>query len=80
MIVVKRMPYLLGPDHQSIGIPLAKGLLKAVPGLELLPSMTVSLVFVLGLAALVHAQVERRVGLDVDLPGRTARAAIPAER
>ncbi|WUD77181.1 acyltransferase [Streptomyces sp. NBC_00510] len=77
--------------HQSIGIPLAKGLLKAVPGLGLLPSMTVSLLFVLGLAALIYTQVERRLGrllrhrltLDVDMPGRTAgaaRAAIPAAR
>ncbi|QIY77022.2 acyltransferase family protein [Streptomyces sp. RLB1-33] len=59
--------------HQSIGIPLAKGLIKAVPGLGPLPSMAVSVICMLGLAALVHTWVERRLGrllrqrLTVDL-------------
>jgi peptidoglycan/LPS O-acetylase OafA/YrhL len=48
--------------HQSIGIPLAKGLIRAVPRLEPLPSMAVSVVCVLGLSLLIHTTVERRLG------------------
>ncbi|MEU4173456.1 acyltransferase [Streptomyces sp. NPDC026665] len=48
--------------HQSIGIPLAKGLFKAAPDLGLLPSMSLSLMCMLGLAALIHTAVERRLG------------------
>ncbi|MGX1545126.1 acyltransferase family protein [Streptomyces adustus] len=48
--------------HQSIGIPLAKGLIQAVPGLGPLPSMTVSVVLVLGLSLLIHTTVEHRLG------------------
>ncbi|CAM5706311.1 MULTISPECIES: acyltransferase family protein [Streptomyces] len=48
--------------HQSIGIPLAKGLVRAFPGLGLLPSMAVSVICMLGLAALLHKKVEGRLG------------------
>jgi peptidoglycan/LPS O-acetylase OafA/YrhL len=48
--------------HQSIGIPLAKGLARALPGLGLLPSMTVSVLCMLGLSALLHKTVEGRLG------------------
>lgn len=48
--------------HQSIGIPLAKGLIKAVPGLGPLPSMALSVICMLGLAALIHKGVEHRLG------------------
>lgn len=48
--------------HQSIGIPLAKGLIKAVPVLGTLPSMALSVICMLGLAALIHKKVEHRLG------------------
>ncbi|WP_399552747.1 acyltransferase family protein [Streptomyces sp. WELS2] len=48
--------------HQSIGIPLAKGLLRAVPGLGPLPAMAVSVLCMLGLSLLIHTTVERRLG------------------
>ncbi|WP_229870626.1 acyltransferase family protein [Streptomyces phaeofaciens] len=48
--------------HQSIGIPLAKGLLRAWPRLGPLPSMAVSVICVLGLSLLIHTTVERRLG------------------
>lgn len=48
--------------HQSIGIPLAKGLIRVVPRLEPLPSMAVSVVCVLGLSLLIHTTLERRLG------------------
>ncbi|MFF3059402.1 acyltransferase family protein [Streptomyces sp. NPDC057909] len=48
--------------HQSIGIPLAKGLLQEVPALGLLPAMAVSLVCALGLAAIIYRMVERPLG------------------
>ncbi|MEU9288440.1 acyltransferase [Streptomyces sp. NPDC048275] len=70
--------------HQSIGIPVAKGLIKAFPGLGLLPSMAVSVVCMLGLSALVYTWVERRLGrllrnrltLDVHLEDLAARPAL----
>ncbi|MER5688390.1 PadR family transcriptional regulator [Streptomyces sp. NPDC002205] len=72
--------------HQSIGIPLAKGLIKAVPGLGLLPSMVVSVICMLGLAALVYKRVEHRLGrllrhrlkLDVHLQDLAAKPAFTA--
>lgn len=48
--------------HQSIGIPLAKGLIRAFPKLGPLPSMEVSVVCVLALSLLVHTAVERPLG------------------
>ncbi|MEU9149507.1 acyltransferase [Streptomyces sp. NPDC048417] len=48
--------------HQSLGIPLAKGLIQAFPRLGPLPSMTLSVICVLGLSLLVHTLVERRLG------------------
>ncbi|WP_340384108.1 acyltransferase [Streptomyces sp. SS7] len=51
--------YLL---HQSVGVPLAKGLLRLVPKLGPLPSMAVSVLCVLGLSLLIHTTVERRLG------------------
>ncbi|MGW2486406.1 acyltransferase family protein [Streptomyces sp. NPDC001606] len=48
--------------HQSIGIPLAKGLIRVFPRLGLLPSMAVSVGCVLGLSLLIHTTVERRLG------------------
>ncbi|MFF4214186.1 acyltransferase family protein [Streptomyces sp. NPDC001796] len=47
--------------HQSIGIPLAKGLIRAVPKLGPLPAMAVSVVCMLGLSLLIHTTVERRL-------------------
>lgn len=69
--------------HQSIGIPLAKGLVKTVPGLGVLPSMAVSVICMLGLSAFIYKVVERRLGrllrhrltLDIhrqDLPAKPA--------
>ncbi|MFD5543838.1 hypothetical protein ACFWIJ_40090 [Streptomyces sp. NPDC127079] len=48
--------------HQSIGIPLAKGLNRAFPTLGPLPSTAVSVGCVLGLSLLVHTAVERPLG------------------
>ncbi|WP_200423409.1 acyltransferase [Streptomyces sp. Y2F8-2] len=67
--------------HQSIGIPLAKGLIQAVPRLGPLPSMAVSVVCVLGLSLLIHTTAERRLGrllrhrltLDMRLQNPAAR-------
>jgi peptidoglycan/LPS O-acetylase OafA/YrhL len=73
LVTAGRLTYRFYLVHQSIGIPLAKGLIKAVPGLGPLPSMAVSVICMLGLAALVHTWVERRLGrllrqrLTVDL-------------
>ncbi|MFF3356261.1 acyltransferase family protein [Streptomyces sp. NPDC002917] len=72
--------------HQSIGIPLAKGLIKAVPGLGLLPSMAVSVICMLGLSALIHKRVEHRFGrllrnrltFDVHLQGLAPGQAFTA--
>lgn len=67
--------------HQSIGIPVAKGLLRAFPGLGPLPSMAVSVLCMLGLSMLIHTTVERRLGrllrqhltLDIQRQARSAR-------
>ncbi|MEU8972068.1 acyltransferase [Streptomyces monashensis] len=48
--------------HQSIGIPLAKGLIRACPGLGVLPSTAVSVLCMLGLSLLIHRTAERRAG------------------
>ncbi|MGW7672492.1 peptidoglycan/LPS O-acetylase OafA/YrhL [Streptomyces sp. 3212.3] len=48
--------------HQSIGIPLAKGLVRAFPRLGPLPSIAVSVSCMLGLSLLMHLMVERRLG------------------
>ncbi|MEU6519916.1 acyltransferase [Streptomyces sp. NPDC046978] len=48
--------------HQSIGIPLAKGLVRAFPRLGPLPSIAVSVSCMLGLSLLMHLTVERRLG------------------
>lgn len=48
--------------HQSIGIPLAKGLLLELPGLGLWPAMSLSLTCMLGLAFLICRLVERPLG------------------
>jgi peptidoglycan/LPS O-acetylase OafA/YrhL len=74
--------------HQSIGIPLAKGLIKAVPGLGPLPSIAVSIICMLGLAALIHLWVERPLGrflrhrltLDVHLRDLAAKPALARTR
>lgn len=74
--------------HQSIGIPLAKGLIKAVPGLGPLPSIAVSIICMLGLAALIHLWVERPLGrflrhrltLDVHLRDLAAKPALVRTR
>ncbi|MCK7627730.1 acyltransferase [Streptomyces sp. RS10V-4] len=48
--------------HQSLGIPVAKGLLRKVPALGVLPSIAVAAAFSLLLAAAVHRLVERPLG------------------
>lgn len=65
---------------------MAKGLIKAVPGLGLLPSMAVSVICMLGLAALIYKRVEHRFGrllrhrltLDVHLQGLAPGQAFTA--
>ena len=69
--------------HQSIGIPLAKGLIRTFPRLGPLPSMAVSVVCMLGLSLLIHTTVERRLGrllrqrltLDMRLQAPAAKPA-----
>ncbi|MBF9066974.1 acyltransferase family protein [Streptacidiphilus fuscans] len=48
--------------HQSLGIPVVRGLLKAVPRLGLLPSITLGLLFSLLLAALLNRVVDAPLG------------------
>lgn len=48
--------------HQSLGVPLAKGLIQAFPRLGPLPAMALSVICMLGLSMLVHILVERRLG------------------
>ena len=69
--------------HQSIGIPMAKGLMRTFPRLGPLPSMAVSVVCMLGLSLLIHTTVERRLGhllrqrltLDMRLQAPAAKPA-----
>nr|WSX23411.1 acyltransferase [Streptomyces tubercidicus] len=71
--------------HQSIGIPVAKGLVRACPGLGPLPSMAVAVLAVLGLSLLIHRMVERPLGrllkhrltLDMRPRDRTAEPPVP---
>ncbi|MEV6681730.1 acyltransferase [Streptomyces erythrochromogenes] len=48
--------------HQSIGIPVARGVLKTLPALGLLPAVTAGILFSLLLAAVLNRQVDRRLG------------------
>ncbi|AYG78138.1 hypothetical protein DWB77_00245 [Streptomyces hundungensis] len=48
--------------HQSLGIPLTRGILKSVPVLGLLPSIAVGLSCSLLLAAVLNRQIDRRFG------------------
>ncbi|MCB5909200.1 acyltransferase family protein [Streptomyces pinistramenti] len=48
--------------HQSIGIPVAKGLLKVVPALGPLPSIAIALVFSLLLSAAIYRTVDGPIG------------------
>ncbi|MFI5557425.1 acyltransferase family protein [Streptomyces sp. NPDC051738] len=74
--------------HQSLGIPLAKGLVRAFPGLGPLPSMAVSVICMLGLSLLIHRLVERRLGrllrhrltLDVRIRDLAAKPALTRAR
>ncbi|MER6081033.1 acyltransferase [Streptomyces sp. NPDC001833] len=74
--------------HQSLGIPLAKGLARAFPRLGPLPATALSVVCMLGLSLLVHRLVERRLGrrlrhrLTLDMRPRdlSARPALTRTR
>ncbi|MGY5086162.1 acyltransferase family protein [Streptomyces sp. 900105755] len=74
--------------HQSLGVPLAKGLVRAFPGLGPLPATALSVVCMLGLSLLVHGLVERRLGrrlrrrLTLDMRPRdlSARPALTRTR
>ncbi|MGW5114312.1 acyltransferase family protein [Streptomyces noursei] len=48
--------------HQSIGIPVAKGLLQKAPALGVLPSMAVAAAFSLLLSAVIHHLVDGPLG------------------
>lgn len=48
--------------HQSLGIPVTRGILKSVPGLGLLPSIGLGLSVSFLLAAVLNRQVDRRFG------------------
>ncbi|MFJ8487066.1 hypothetical protein ACIRBZ_01565 [Streptomyces sp. NPDC094038] len=70
--------------HQSLGIPLAKGLVRAFPRLGPVPATALSVICALGLSLLVHRLVERRLGhrlrhrltLGIRPPDRSARPAL----
>ncbi|MFG2920609.1 acyltransferase family protein [Streptomyces sp. NPDC048305] len=47
--------------HQSLGIPVTRGILKAAPALGLLPSIALGLLFSLLLAAALNRLVDRRL-------------------
>ncbi|MEW1775954.1 acyltransferase [Streptomyces sp. NPDC086777] len=74
--------------HQSLGIPLAKGLVRAFPGLGPLPATALSVLCMLGLSLLVHRLVERRLGrrlrqrltLDMRPPELSAQPALTRTR
>ncbi|MFI6475677.1 acyltransferase family protein [Streptomyces sp. NPDC050516] len=48
--------------HQSLGIPVTRGILKTAPGLGLLPSIALGLLFSLLLAAALNRLVDRKLG------------------
>ncbi|WP_234388646.1 acyltransferase family protein [Streptomyces sp. AS58] len=70
--------------HQSIGVPLAKGLIRAFPEVGPLPAMTVSVLCMLGLAWVIWKWVEGRLGRllrqrltqDVHVPDLVAKPAL----
>ena len=64
--------------HQSIGVPVAKGLLREAPGLGVLPSLTLALGFSLLLAVAVDRLVDRPSGRL--LRRRLTLAMSPQER
>ncbi|MFJ8158160.1 acyltransferase family protein [Streptomyces sp. NPDC094468] len=74
--------------HQSLGIPLAKGLIQAFPALGPLPSTALSVVGMLGLSLLVHRLVERplgrrlrrRLALDMRRPDPAAQLSLSRAR
>ncbi|RPE39381.1 peptidoglycan/LPS O-acetylase OafA/YrhL [Streptomyces sp. Ag109_O5-1] len=61
-VIAGELTYPFYLVHQSIGIPLAKGLIRAFPGPGPLPWMAVSVVCMLGLSLVIHRTVERRLG------------------
>ncbi|MFD8719911.1 acyltransferase family protein [Streptomyces sp. NPDC059629] len=61
-VIAGELTYPFYLVHQSIGIPLAKGLIRAFPGPGPLTWMAVSVVCMLGLSLLIHRTVERRLG------------------
>ncbi|MEV7419951.1 acyltransferase [Streptomyces sp. NPDC089919] len=72
--------------HQSLGIPVARGVLKALPSLGLLPAVGAGLLFSLVLAAVLNRQVDRRLGpllrrhltKALDPVPRTGAVSLPA--
>ncbi|GAA3169879.1 MULTISPECIES: acyltransferase family protein [Streptomyces] len=64
--------------HQSIGVPVAKGLLKMAPGLGLLPSVATGLIFALLLSYALYRLVDRPVGRA--LRHHLTRGMHPADR
>ncbi|WP_236654548.1 acyltransferase family protein [Streptacidiphilus anmyonensis] len=71
--------------HQSLGIPVVRGLLRAVPALGLLPSIVLGLLFSLLLAALLNRVVDAPLGrllrrrLTRDLAPRGGPAPLPTQ-
>ncbi|AXE80343.1 acyltransferase family protein [Streptomyces atratus] len=65
--------------HQSVGIPVARGVLKAAPALGLLPAIALGLLFSLLLAATLNRQVDRRLGPLLRRHLTTALDPAPAE-
>ncbi|OKJ05557.1 acyltransferase family protein [Kitasatospora sp. CB01950] len=49
--------------HQSLGIPVARGVIKVAPGLGLLPAVLAGLLFSLLLSAALHHVVDRRLAV-----------------
>ncbi|WP_443074647.1 acyltransferase family protein [Streptomyces sp. NBC_01431] len=66
--------------HQSLGIPVTRGILKTTPGLGLLPSIALGLLFSVLLAATLNRLIDRKLGRLLRHHLTTALNPAPAEQ
>ncbi|WP_084724426.1 acyltransferase family protein [Streptacidiphilus melanogenes] len=62
LVVAGALTYPFYLVHQSLGVPVARGVLKVLPGVGLLPAVASGLAFSLLLAAGLDRWVDRRLG------------------
>ena len=62
LVYARALTYPFYLVHQSLGIPVVRGLLKAVPALGLVPAIALGLCFSLALSAALNHLVDRRLG------------------